>query len=89
MQFEIDFNIVQNQRDYGLMFRCCGVYMRASGGAVRPSHQLYITYITIALYQTTQPPLRILAFYVSSYCKLILERSTVVSFEYKLLMFSF
>ena len=57
--------------------------MRACGGAVRPSLQLYITYISVALYQTTHPTLRILAFHVSLYCKLILERSTVVRFEYK------
>jgi len=63
--------------------------MRACGGAVRPSLQRYVTYISIALCQTTQPTLRILAFYVSSYGNLILERSTVVRFEYKLLKFDF
>ena len=63
--------------------------MRTCGGGVRPSHQLYITYILIAVYQTTQPTLRTLVFYVFLYGRPIEERSMVLRFKNKSLMFGF
>jgi len=82
IQFEFGLIPIQNRGDYGLLCMRCESCVRTCGSAVRPSHQLYITYITHALYQTTQPTPTTFATYVFSYGGHIVERSTDLRFEY-------